>query len=365
MASVSFEHVHKKFGELMAVNDFNLHIADKEFLTLVGPSGCGKVTLLSCLAGFEKITSGRVLIGDRVVNDVEPKNRDIGMVFKSSGLETDLSVYENLVFPLKTRKVTNDQIDRLVKEVAEILNLTDLLERKPRQLSGAQSQRVALGRAMIFEPQVILFDDPLANLSHRFRFQMQTEIHNLYQRLQTTFVYVADDPIEAMAMSTRIAVINKGKLQQVDTPSNIYNKPANMFVAGFIGSFSMNFFPAKLRKDENKLVADCSDFVFSIPEYKTGQYIKYVNRNVVFGIRPKSIDISNFVPLNAKQITARVQLVEFMENELIIHLISGRNSMIAQGNPHYGLSLREGERVEVSFDTDNFYLFDAETEQVI
>src|SRR5512134_384934 len=256
MAQVVYEHVTKRWGDVVAVNDLNIEIADKEFLVFVGPSGCGKTTALRCLAGLEEITSGNIKIGDRVVNDIAPKDRDIAMVFQSYALYPHLSVYDNMAFGLKLRKLPKDEIKRRVNEAAEVLGITDFLDRKPRQLSGGQRQRVAVGRAIVREPKVFLFDEPLSNLDAKLRVQMRAEISKLHQRLQTTFIYVTHDQIEAMTMATRIAVINKGKLQQIDTPQNLYDRPANLFVAGFIGSPAMNFFPAKLVKEDGRLCVD-------------------------------------------------------------------------------------------------------------
>jgi multiple sugar transport system ATP-binding protein len=247
MASVTYKNVYKRFGDVTAVNNLNIHVDDKEFLVLVGPSGCGKTTALRCLAGLEEITEGEILIGDRVVNDVAPKDRDIAMVFQSYALYPHLSVYDNMAFGLKLRKVPKEEIKRRVGEAADILGIRDLLDRKPRQLSGGQRQRVAVGRAIVREPKVFLFDEPLSNLDAKLRVAMRAEISKLHQRLQTTFIYVTHDQIEAMTMATRIAVINKGVLQQLDTPQNLYDRPNNLFVAGFIGSPAMNFFPGRLR----------------------------------------------------------------------------------------------------------------------
>src|SRR3989304_5059107 len=248
MAKVAFENVVKQFGDVTAVSNLNIDVADKEFLVLVGPSGCGKTTALRCLAGLEEITSGQIKIGDRVVNDVAPKDRDIAMVFQSYALYPHLSVYDNMAFGLKLRKVPRDEIKRRVQEAADILGIQDLLGRKPRQLSGGQRQRVAVGRAIVREPKVFLFDEPLSNLDAQLRVQMRAEISKLHQRLQTTFIYVTHDQLEAMTMATRIVVINKGKLQQVDTPQNLYDNPTNLFVAGFMGSPGMKFFKGKLER---------------------------------------------------------------------------------------------------------------------
>ena len=250
MASVTYDHVWKKFGDFVALNDVNLDIEDREFLVLVGPSGCGKTTALRCLAGLEDITDGEVRIGDQVVNDVAPKDRDIAMVFQSYALYPHMTVYDNMAFGLKLRKLPKEEIQKRVEDAAEILGIGQLLQRKPRELSGGQRQRVALGRAIVREPKVFLFDEPLSNLDAKLRVQTRAQISKLHQRLNTTFIYVTHDQTEAMTMATRIAVINKGILQQVDTPQQLYDYPDNMFVAGFIGSPSMNFFnsPKKAMK---------------------------------------------------------------------------------------------------------------------
>ncbi|MGD2057449.1 MAG: ATP-binding cassette domain-containing protein, partial [Anaerolineales bacterium] len=242
MASVTYDHVYKRFGEVTAVNNMKIEVKDKEFLVLVGPSGCGKTTALRLLAGLEEITEGQILIGDRVVNEVAPKDRDIAMVFQSYALYPHMSVYDNMAFGLRLRKTPREDIKRRVEEAADILGIGALLDRKPRQLSGGQRQRVAVGRAIVREPSVFLFDEPLSNLDAKLRVQTRAEITKLHQRLQTTFIYVTHDQVEAMTMASRIAVMKDGILQQIDTPQNLYDYPANVFVAGFIGSPSMNFF---------------------------------------------------------------------------------------------------------------------------
>src|SRR5512136_1775873 len=266
MASVTFENVVKRYGNVTAVSNLNLEIPDKEFLVFVGPSGCGKSTSLRMLAGLEDISEGTIYIGDRPVNDVPPKDRDIAMVFQSYALYPHMSVYDNMGFGLKLRKFRKDEMDKRVRKAAATLGIENLLQRKPRELSGGQRQRVAVGRAIVREPKVFLFDEPLSNLDAKLRVQMRAEISKLHLRLQTTFIYVTHDQVEAMTMATRIAVMNKGVLQQLDTPQNLYDRPANLFVAGFIGSPAMNFFPAKLRKDGATLLVDVGDFAVKIPE---------------------------------------------------------------------------------------------------
>ena len=260
MASVTFDHVFKKFGDVIAVNDLNIKVADKEFLVLVGPSGCGKTTALRCLAGLEDVSDGKIMIGDQVVNDVAPKDRDIAMVFQSYALYPHMSVYDNMAFGLKLRKTPKTEIKRRVGNAADILGIEQLLDRKPRQLSGGQRQRVAVGRAIVREPKVFLFDEPLSNLDAKLRVETRANISKLHLQLETTFIYVTHDQVEAMTMATRIAVINKGILQQIDTPQTLYDFPNNLFVAGFIGSPAMNFFPATLRKDGADLWVDGGSF---------------------------------------------------------------------------------------------------------
>ena len=246
MAGIKYEHVWKRFGDVVAVQDLDIEIVDKEFLVFVGPSGCGKSTSLRLLAGLEEITEGNIYIADRLVNDVPPKDRDIAMVFQSYALYPHMSVYDNMAFGLKLRKTPKDEIDRRVKDAADILGILNLLDRKPKQLSGGQRQRVAVGRAIVREPAVFLMDEPLSNLDAKLRVQARAEISKLHQRLETTFIYVTHDQVEAMTMGTRIAVMKDGLLQQIDSPQNLYDLPNNVFVGGFIGSPSMNFFEATL-----------------------------------------------------------------------------------------------------------------------
>lgn len=365
MASVSFENVVKQFGDVKAVNDLNIQVADKEFLVLVGPSGCGKTTALRSLAGLEEITSGNIKIGDRIVNDVAPKDRDIAMVFQSYALYPHLSVYDNMAFGLKLRKLPKEEIKRRVGEAADILGIQDLLQRKPRQLSGGQRQRVAVGRAIVREPKVFLFDEPLSNLDAKLRVAMRAEISKLHQRLQTTFIYVTHDQTEAMTMATRIAVINKGVLQQLDSPQNLYDHPNNLFVAGFIGSPAMNFFPGKIRKDGNKLVVDTGDFVVAIPSKHAKVYEAHVDKDVIFGIRPENIHDAEFVPSNidSEKVAVKVDVTELMGNEIFLYLVSGKNTFVARVDPRS--HLRVGEQASVAFNMDNIHIFDATTEEAI
>ena len=365
MAKVAFENVVKKYGDVLAVNNLNIDVADKEFLVLVGPSGCGKTTALRCLAGLEEITSGNIKIGDRIVNDVAPKDRDIAMVFQSYALYPHLSVYDNMAFGLKLRKVPKEEIKRRVGEAADILGIRDFLERKPRQLSGGQRQRVAVGRAIVREPKVFLFDEPLSNLDAKLRVAMRAEISKLHQRLQTTFIYVTHDQTEAMTMATRIAVINKGVLQQLDSPQMLYDHPNNLFVAGFIGSPAMNFFPAKLRKDNGSVVVDAGDFSVKIPSKRSKPYEGHVGKDVIFGIRPENIHDAEFVPSNidSEKVAVKVDVTELMGNEIFLYLVSGKNTFVARVDPRS--QLRVGEQATVAFNMDNIHIFDAATEEAI
>lgn len=358
MASVTYEHVWKKFGDFTALNDLNIEIRDKEFLVLVGPSGCGKTTALRCLAGLEEVSDGQVFIGDTVVNDIAPKDRDIAMVFQSYALYPHMTVFDNMAFGLKLRKVPKEDIKRRVEQAAQTLGIEHLLKRRPRELSGGQRQRVAVGRAIVREPKVFLFDEPLSNLDAKLRVQTRAEISKLHQRLQTTFIYVTHDQTEAMTMASRIAVMNKGILQQLDTPQMLYDRPANLFVAGFIGSPSMNFFPAHLRKDGNDLFVDTGDFAVKVPDNKVGVYMPLMDKEVIFGIRPENIHNPAFVPpgIHVAPVKCKVDVTELMGNEIFLYLISGKNNFVARVDPRTRFQI--SEEVQVDFDMDSFHIFD-------
>ncbi len=358
MANVSFEHVWKRFGDFIALNDLNIEIDDKEFLVLVGPSGCGKTTALRCLAGLEEVSSGNVKIGGKVVNEIAPKDRDIAMVFQSYALYPHMTVYDNLAFGLKLRKLPKSEIARRVQVAAETLGIEQLLKRKPRELSGGQRQRVAVGRAIVREPKVFLFDEPLSNLDAKLRVQTRAEISKLHHRLQTTFIYVTHDQTEAMTMATRIAVMNKGILQQLDTPQQLYDKPNNLFVAGFIGSPAMNFFPAKLQKSGSSLVIDAKSFNVKIPEEKKANFMKLVGKEIIFGIRPEDIYNPEFLPtgIHASKISTKVDVTELMGNEIFLYLVSGTHNFVARVDPRTRFQV--GEEVQVAFNMDNFHIFD-------
>jgi len=358
MASVTYEHVWKRFGDFVAIDDLNIKIEDKEFLVLVGPSGCGKTTALRCLAGLEEITDGKVFIGNTVVNDVPPKDRDIAMVFQSYALYPHMTVFDNMAFGLKLRKVPKGEILKRVGEAAAILGIDHLLKRKPRELSGGQRQRVAVGRAIVREPKVFLFDEPLSNLDAKLRVQTRAEISKLHQRLQTTFIYVTHDQTEAMTMASRIAVMNKGILQQLDTPQQMYDKPSNLFVAGFIGSPSMNFFQARLRKDGRNLFADSQSFAVQIPEDRVSVYTPLVGKEVILGMRPEDIHNPQFAPpgIHSSAIESRVDVTELMGNEIYLYMVAGNSNYVARVDPRTRFTI--GERVQLVFNMDNMHIFD-------
>jgi multiple sugar transport system ATP-binding protein len=363
MASVTYEHVTKRFGDVVAVNDLDIQIEDKEFLVLVGPSGCGKTTALRLLAGLEEITDGRILIGDRLVNDVPPKDRDIAMVFQSYALYPHMSVFDNMAFGLKLRKTPRAEIKRRVEEAAGILGIETLLDRKPRQLSGGQRQRVAVGRAIVREPKVFLFDEPLSNLDAKLRVETRANINKLHQRLQTTFIYVTHDQTEAMTMASRIAVIKSGLLQQLDTPQHLYDHPANVFVAGFIGSPAMNFFDARLERVDGGLAVVSSGFTVPVPESKTARYGSYAGKQVVFGIRPEDIHDTHFSPpgIHKAPVDAKVDVTELMGNEVFLYLVAGGASFVGRVDPR--TQIATGKDAQIVFNMDNMHLFEVDGDQ--
>jgi len=358
MASVTYDHVFKKYGDFTALTDLSIAVEDKEFLVLVGPSGCGKTTALRCLAGLEEISDGEVKIGDTVVNDVAPKDRDIAMVFQSYALYPHMSVYDNMAFGLKLRRIHKDEIERRVEDAAEILGIETLLKRKPRELSGGQRQRVAVGRAIVREPKVFLFDEPLSNLDAKLRVQTRAQISKLHQRLQTTFIYVTHDQVEAMTMATRIAVLDKGILQQMDTPQQLYDFPNNLFVAGFIGSPAMNFFEGRIVEEDGKLYVDLETFKVEIPENRKETFGRLVNQDVFFGIRPEDIHNPEFAPpsIIAEPVDSKVDVTELMGNEIFLMLVNGKHDFVARVDPRTRVSM--GDEMQVSFNMDNMHIFD-------
>ncbi len=378
MASLSLKSIYKKYpGGVTAVSDFNLEIKDKEFVILVGPSGCGKSTTLRMIAGLEEISDGELYIGDKLVNDVAPKDRDIAMVFQNYALYPHMTVFENMAFGLKLRKVAKDEIKRRVEEAARILDISHLLDRKPKALSGGQRQRVALGRAIVREPKVFLLDEPLSNLDAKLRAQMRTELSKLHQKLGTTFIYVTHDQTEAMTMGDRIVVMKDGFIQQVDTPQNLYSLPCNTFVAGFIGSPQMNFVDCKLIKKDGAYCVEFGSedtktkrgvkYQIPLPEYKNEKNIleEYVDKEVLMGIRPEDVhDEPRYLEkFSHCKINADVEVTEMMGAETYLYLTVEGISMTARVEPTS--TARPSDTIEIVMDSDRIHLFDKETERAI
>ena len=368
MASLSLQGIQKIYPNgFHAVKDFNLEIADKEFIIFVGPSGCGKSTTLRMIAGLEDITSGELKIGDKVVNDVEPKDRDIAMVFQNYALYPHMTVYDNMAFGLKLRKVPKDQIDKAVREAARILDLEKLLDRKPKALSGGQRQRVAMGRAIVRNPKVFLMDEPLSNLDAKLRVQMRIEISKLHENLGATIIYVTHDQTEAMTLGTRIVVMKDGVVQQVDTPQNLYQKPGNLFVAGFMGSPQMNFLDAVISEKGGNLIAKVGEHELVIPAAKA-KALKdggYVGKTVVLGIRPEDIhDSQMFIEASpSAPMTSVVKVYELLGAEVFLYFDYEGSSMTARVDPR--TTARTGDTVTFAFDAEKIHVFDKETEKTI
>ncbi len=331
----------------------------------MGPSGCGKSTALRLLAGLEEISEGDVYIGDRLVNNVAARDRDIAMVFQSYALYPHMSVYDNMAFGLKLRKTPKQEIDHRVKGTAHILGIEDLLGRKPRQLSGGQRQRVALGRAIVREPAVFLLDEPLSNLDAKLRVQTRAELSRLHQRLETTFIYVTHDQVEAMTMATRIAVMRDGVLQQVGNPQELYERPGNVFVAGFIGSPALNFFNVTVVGSQEEMYVDGGIFRARVPLGKTHRLASYLGKQVVLGVRPENIHDRAFVPpgIEASIVRARVDVTELMGNEVFLYLVNGNHEFLARVDPRTGA--RPGHDIEVALDMSRMHAFDPQTEQAL
>jgi multiple sugar transport system ATP-binding protein len=366
MAGVVFDHVTKLFDDVVAVNDLSLSIHDGEFLVLVGPSGCGKSTALRCLAGLEEISEGEILIGQRVINQIPPKDRDIAMVFQNYALYPHMKVRDNLAFGLKLRKTHKDEINRRINEASEILGISNLLDRQPRQLSGGQRQRVALGRAIVREPQVFLMDEPLSNLDAKLRVQMRAELTQLQHRLGTTTVYVTHDQVEAMTMGHRIAVMNQGELQQLDTPQNIYDNPANLFVATFIGSPAMNVFHAEVVRENGSVRIGAPGVDLLVPERRAGRLVNHLGKQVFVGIRPESFSLANGA-LGRKEgqtIKLPVDIVEPLGSEILAHLRAPDGQLIvARLDPNE--KVRSSDVHEFVVDLALVHFFDIETEEAL
>lgn len=366
MARVEFKNVFKRYPNgYEAVKNLNLDIADKEFVVLVGPSGCGKSTTLRMLAGLEDISEGELRIGDRVVNDVPPKDRDIAMVFQSYALYPHMTVYDNMAFGLKLRKMDQGEIDRRVKSAAKDLQLESLLDRRPKALSGGQRQRVAVGRAIVRNPQVFLMDEPLSNLDAKLRVEARTFISKLHKELETTFVYVTHDQVEAMTMGDRIAVMSKSMLQQCASPLTLYNYPDNMFVAGFIGSPSMNFFEGTLVSEDGKLFVDTGHVRAAVPADRNNVYKSYVGKPVVLGIRPEHIHSAKYLPsqITPSNLTGQVQVVELLGHQLHLFCSTGTHNYVATVDTRE--AARVGNKVDLVMDMSQMHLFDKATEKAI
>lgn len=366
MASIYLKHISKEYpGNVVAVHDSTLEIEDKEFIVLVGPSGCGKSTILRMIAGLEEVTSGEIFIGDRLVNDVAPKDRDIAMVFQNYALYPHMTVYKNMAFSLKLRKMPKAQIDEKVREAARILDIEHLLGRKPKALSGGQRQRVALGRAMVRNPAVFLLDEPLSNLDAKLRTSMRAEITKLHKKLGTTFVYVTHDQTEAMTMGDRIVVIKDGIIQQIDTPQNLYEHPINQFVAGFIGSPQMNFLEATVTESDGRFYASLKDSAVLIPQSILSPDTKraYLGKQVILGIRPEFISDESSRLDEYSTIKGDVDLAESMGAEKFIYFISSGSSCIARVSGKS--SIDSGDCASFVVDCSKIHLFDKETQRII
>ena len=366
MSGVTLKDLVKRYPNgFQAVNSINLEINDKEFVVLVGPSGCAKSTTLRMVAGLEDITDGLIKIGDRVVNDVRSKDRNIAMVFQNYALYPHMDVYRNMAFALKLRKFPKEEIDRRVRKAADILGIVPLLDRKPKQLSGGQRQRVAVGRAIVREPEVFLFDEPLSNLDAKLRVTMRAEITKLQHKLETTMIYVTHDQVEAMTMGDRIVIMKDGHIMQVGSPLELYNFPDNEFVAGFIGSPAMNFFHAKLVQADSGLAIDTGTFQVRVPKEYHDVCGSYKDKDVTLGIRPE--DIADSLPEDSRgqweKFKAVVEGIEPLGAEIILEMVSGQQSFTARVDPDS--KSRLSEEVEVYFNMRKIHLFDTETQKVI
>lgn len=367
MAGLSLKSINKKYPNgYHAVKDVNLEIEDKEFIVLVGPSGCGKSTTLRMIAGLEDISSGELYIEDRQVNEVAPKDRDIAMVFQNYALYPHMTVYDNMAFGLKLRKVSKAEMDQKVKTAAQVLGIEDLLSRKPKELSGGQRQRVALGRAIVREPKVFLMDEPLSNLDAKLRVQMRAELIKLHNRLQTTFIYVTHDQTEAMTMGSRIVVMKDGIVQQVADPQTIYDKPANLFVASFIGSPQMNFIDSRIIDETGKLYIEFQGVRVEIPEEqaRTIRGRGYEGKEVIFGIRPQHIYKHTCSDNQAQDpLSATIEVKELLGSEIYLYLIINGHNVTACMAPDTKAEI--GQSIDIYFDMKNMHLFDKETQRTV
>jgi multiple sugar transport system ATP-binding protein len=363
MAPVVIRHLNKMFDEVHAVNDVNLSIRDKEFVVLVGPSGCGKTTTLRMVAGLESVTSGDILIGEKLVNNLPPMDRDIAMVFQNYALYPHMSVYDNMAFGLKMRKFDRPEIAKRVQEAAAILGIEGLLQRKPRQLSGGQRQRVALGRAIVRHPQVFLFDEPLSNLDAKLRVQMRVEIKKLHDRLGTTAIYVTHDQVEAMTLGDRVVVMKDGFVQQVGEPLDLYNQPANRFVAGFIGSPAMNFATVNVSEANGSLWAANEGMRIKVPAQIAGRVARYVGQTSILGIRPEDLRIASSADPADLSFDAVVEVVEPLGSEILLDMAVGPAMMVAAVEPTVRAKVRD--RLRLAVNPERLHFFDSATEAAI
>jgi len=363
MAQVVIRSLNKKFDEVHAVKDVNLEIRDKEFMVLVGPSGCGKTTTLRMVAGLESITSGRILIDDKVINDLAPMDRDIAMVFQNYALYPHMSVYDNMAFGLKMRKFDRADIARRVQDAAEILGIQELLKRKPRQLSGGQRQRVALGRAIVRHPQVFLFDEPLSNLDAKLRVQMRVELKKLHDRLGTTAIYVTHDQVEAMTLGDRVVVMKDGFVQQVGEPLELYNEPANRFVAGFLGSPAMNFATVKVSQENGAIWAANGGMQIKPPLECADRLGRYVGREVTLGIRPEDLRVASAADPPELGFEVVVEVVEKLGSEILLDVAVGTDTMVASVEP--GIRANIHDRMRLALNPERLHFFDAQSEAAI
>ena len=358
MAQVLLKNLTKKFDDVVAVNTVNLEISDREFVVLVGPSGCGKTTTLRMVAGLEEITEGDIYIGDRLVNNLASKDRNIAMVFQSYALYPHMKVFDNMAFGLKMRKIPKEERTTLVNDAAQVLGIQELLDRKPKQLSGGQRQRVALGRAIVRKPDVFLFDEPLSNLDAKLRVQMRTELIKLHKRLQSTSVYVTHDQVEAMTMGDRIVVMQNGLIQQVGSPLELYNKPANLFVAGFIGSPSMNFVDCRIAEENGSVLIETSGFKVSLPEDLAAKAKAADADNFIFGVRPEDITKKGAGEPSARKsetVVARINVVETLGKETYLDITAGNDTLTAIISPSTIVSPEEN--IELEMNLDKIHLF--------
>ena len=365
MARVVLKNLTKKFKDVVAVDDVNIDIADKEFAVLVGPSGCGKTTTLRAIAGLEEATSGEIYIGDKLVNDIPPKDRDIAMVFQNYALYPHMDVYNNMAFGLKLRKFPKDQIDQRVQEAADILGIGKLLKRRPKELSGGQRQRVAVGRAIVRKPKVFLFDEPLSNLDAKLRVAMRTEISKLHKRLGATIIYVTHDQIEAMTMATRIFILNDGKLQQDGRPLDVYQNPSNQFVAGFIGSPAMNFIPSKILKEGQDYFIAAESLKVKLPSTFHKAISSHAGKNVTFGVRPEDFHDIHFYPEAKPENTIKVtaEVIEPLGDEVLFYLVSGKHNLVAKLDSR--TKAKVGDELEIAIEMEETHIFDGETEETL